>query len=99
LTGFMAQSGGALPLPTRILLHIHHAITGYWWAGLLAVIGAVIGFRALVRSDEGRVAWDRFRLLMPGYGRVIRRRYYVQFSRRMGTLIDNGVPLLRALDL
>src|SRR5438874_3586955 len=29
LTGFMAQSGGALPLPTRILLQIHHAITGY----------------------------------------------------------------------
>src|SRR5256885_7637755 len=42
LTGFMAQIGGALPLPTRILLQIHHAITGYWWVGLLAVIGAVI---------------------------------------------------------
>ena len=27
LTGFMAQTGGALPLPTRILLHINHAIT------------------------------------------------------------------------
>src|SRR5881394_3905226 len=33
LTGFMAQTGGALPLPTRILLQIHHAITGYWWVG------------------------------------------------------------------
>src|SRR5256886_17353676 len=33
LSGFMAQTGGALPLPTRILLQIHHAITGYWWAG------------------------------------------------------------------
>src|SRR5215467_474351 len=30
LTGFMAQIGGALPLPTRVLLQIHHAITGYW---------------------------------------------------------------------
>src|ERR1051326_4505281 len=35
LTGFMAQTGGALPLPTRILLHIHHAITGYWWVGII----------------------------------------------------------------
>src|SRR5689334_7336389 len=76
LTGFMAQTGGALPLPTRILLHIHHAITGYWWAGVLAAIGVIIGFRALVRSEEGRVGWDRFRLLIPGYGRVIRHRYY-----------------------
>jgi type II secretory pathway component PulF len=99
LTGFMAQTGGALPLPTRILLQVHHAITGYWWAGVLAVIGLVIGFRALVRSEEGRVGWDRLRLMIPGYGGVIRHRYYAQFSRTLGTLMENGIPLLRALDL
>jgi type II secretory pathway component PulF len=99
LTGFMAQTGGALPLPTRILLQIHHAITGYWWVGVLAVVGLIIGFRALVRSEEGRLGWDRFRLLIPGYGGVIRHRYYAQFSRTLGTLMENGVPLLRALDL
>ncbi|PYI85618.1 MAG: hypothetical protein DMF09_04480 [Verrucomicrobia bacterium] len=99
LTGFMAQTGGALPLPTRILLHVHHAITGYWWIGVLLAVGAVIGFRAFVRTNEGRVAWDRFRLLIPGYGRVIRHRYYAQFSRTLGTLMENGIPLLRSLDL
>ena len=99
LTGFMAQTGGALPLPTRILLHINHAITGYWWVGVLAGISAVVGFRALVRTDEGRTGWDRFQLMIPGYGRVIRHRYYAQFSRTLGTLIENGIPLLRALDL
>jgi type II secretory pathway component PulF len=99
LTGFMAQTGGALPLPTRILMQIHHAITGYWWVGVLAGISAVVGFRALVRTDEGRTGWDRFQLMIPGYGRVIRHRYYAQFSRTLGTLIENGIPLLRALDL
>src|SRR6266849_4153324 len=99
LTGFMSETGGALPLPTRILLHIHHAITGYWWVGALLTIGAIIGFRAFVRTDEGRITWDRFRLLIPGYGRVIRHRYYAQFSRTLGTLIENGIPLLRSLDL
>src|SRR5213082_1852015 len=99
LTGFMSQTGGALPLPTRILVHIHHAITGYWWIGALLAVGVIIGFRAFVRSDEGRIAWDRFRLMIPGYGRVIRHRYYAQFSRTLGTLMENGVPLLRAIDL
>jgi type II secretory pathway component PulF len=99
LTGFMAQTGGALPLPTRILLQIHHAITGYWWVGVLAAVGLIVGFRALVRSEEGRIGWDRLRLLIPGYGGVIRHRYYAQFSRTLGTLMENGVPLLRALDL
>jgi type II secretory pathway component PulF len=99
LTGFMAQTGGALPLPTRILMQIHHMITGYWWVGLLLGISAVVGFRALVRTDEGRIGWDRFRLMTPGYGRVIRHRYYAQFSRTLGTLMENGIPLLRSLDL
>ena len=99
LSGFMAQTGGVLPLPTRILLQIHHAITGYWWVGVLVVIGGIIGFRAVVRTQEGRIGWDRFRLLIPGYGRVIRHRYYAQFARTLGTLMENGVPLLRSLDL
>jgi general secretion pathway protein F len=99
LVGFMSQNGGALPLPTQILLGVNNIITTYWWLGLVIAIGAVIAFRAFVRSDEGRIAWDRFRLMVPGYGRVIRHRYYAQFSRTLGTLMENGVPLLRAIDL
>ena len=99
LTGFMAQIGGALPLPTRILMEIHHDLTRYWWLAVLIAIGAGVGFRAFVRTEEGRLSWDRFRLSIPGYGRVIRHRYYAQFSRTLGTLMQNGIPLLRSLDL
>src|SRR5437660_78203 len=99
LTGFMSQTGGALPLPTRILVHIHHAITGYWWIGALLTVGVIVGVRAFVRSDEGRTAWDRFRLVIPGYGRIIRHRQYAQFARTLGTLMENGMPLLRSVDL
>jgi len=99
LTAFMSQNGGALPFPTRILMHVHHAITGYWWLAVIVTIGASVGFRAFVQTDEGRITWDRLRLGIPGYGRIIRHRYYAQFSRTLGTLMENGVPLLRALDL
>src|SRR5947199_5219289 len=43
LTGFMSETGGTLPLPTRILVHLHHAITGYWWIGALLTVGVIIG--------------------------------------------------------
>jgi type II secretory pathway component PulF len=99
LVGFMSQNGGALPLPTRVLLGVHHAITAYWWLGIVLAIGVAVGFRAFVRTDEGRIAWDRFRLAIPGYGRVLRHRYYAQFSRTLGTLMENGIPLLKAIDL
>jgi type II secretory pathway component PulF len=99
LTSFMSQNGGTLPLPTRILLGVHHAITGYWWLAVILVVGGIMGFRAFVRTAEGRMACDRFRLKVPGYGRLMRHRYYAQFSRTLGTLMENGIPLLRSLDL
>jgi type II secretory pathway component PulF len=99
LVGFMADNGGILPLPTRILLGLNHAITAYWWVGVLIAVGISVAFRAFVRTEEGRLSWDRFRLMIPGYGRIVRHRYYAQFSRTLGTLMENGVPLLRAIDL
>jgi type II secretory pathway component PulF len=99
LVGFMSQNGGELPLPTRILLGVNELITSYWWLAVAVAIGAMIALRAFVRTDDGRIAWDRFRLIIPGYGRVMRHRYYAQFSRTLGTLMENGVPLLKAIDL
>src|SRR5207248_3094341 len=99
LTGFMSQNGGALPLPTRILLDLNHAITNWWWLGILIAVGISVGFRSWVHTSEGRITWDRFRLKLPGYGRIVRHRYYAQFSRTLGTLMENGIPLLRSLDL
>jgi type II secretory pathway component PulF len=99
LTSFMSGIGGALPLPTKILLSVHHTVTTYWWLALLIIAGAIAGLRVFVRTKEGRIAWDRFRLGIPGYGRVQRQGYYAQFSRTLGTLMENGIPLLRSLDL
>ena len=99
LNQFMSQTGGTLPLPTRILIEVHHLIVSYWWVAVLIVIAAIVGFRAFIRNDEGRIAWDHFRLGIPGYGRIIRHRYYAQFARTLGTLMENGIPLLRSLEL
>jgi len=72
LTSFMSQTGGTLPLATRALLGVHHFIVGYWWLFVLIAVGISVGFRAFVASEEGRLTWDRFRLSIPGYGRIRR---------------------------
>ncbi|HEY2799969.1 MAG TPA: type II secretion system F family protein [Chthoniobacterales bacterium] len=99
LTGFMSETGGVLPLPTRILLEVNHIIVGYWWLFVLLFIAGSAAFRAFVRTDDGRMTWDRFRLWLPGYGKIKRHQYYAQFARTLGTLMENGIPLLKALDL
>jgi len=99
LTQFMGQNGGTLPLPTRILLQLNQLITHWWWLAIMIGVGISVGFRSWVQTPEGRLTWDRIRLSFPGYGRIVRHRYYAQFSRTLGTLMENGIPLLRALEL
>jgi len=53
-----------LPLPTQILLHIHHAITGYWWVGVIAVIGAIIGFLSGLIGIGGGIILSPILLLL-----------------------------------
>ncbi len=99
LKGFFAETGGTLPLPTRILLAANYAVVTYWWAAALAVFGVYSLWKFATRSTEGRRAWDRFILKVPGFGMVTRYRFYAQFARTLGTLTENGVTLLRSLEL
>lgn len=100
LNSFFANTGGGtLPLPTRVLIAANDAVVHYWW---LAVAGGMAGFalfKALTRSDAGRLAWDRMRLGFPALGSVMRYSFYAQFARTMGTLLQNGVTLLRTMEL
>jgi type II secretory pathway component PulF len=96
---FANTTGGALPLPTWLLIQANYFLTRYWWviAGLLTL--GYSGFKILTRSHEGRLSWDRMRLSIPGYGGVVKYQFYAQFARTLSTLLQNGVTLLKAMEL
>ena len=99
LTGLFAKTGQPLPTATRILVQTNELITHYWWAGLLGAGAVYAVFKVFTRSPEGRRTWDAFVWRLPLLSLVIRHRYYAQFARTLGTLVANGVTLLRALEL
>ncbi|HEX8295362.1 MAG TPA: type II secretion system F family protein [Chthoniobacteraceae bacterium] len=99
LTTFFKGTGQALPPATQMLVTANHLLVTYWWLGALLCLGMFALFKAFTRSNEGRKAWDFFTWRIPVYSRIIRFRYYAQFARTLGTLIENGVTLLRALEL
>lgn len=99
LMGFFQQSNAPLPLPTRILLQVNDALTGYWWLAILVGVAGVFGWKMFTKTPEGRRTWDAFLWRVPLYSWIIRYRYYAQFARTLGTLMQNGVTLLRALEL
>jgi type II secretory pathway component PulF len=86
-----------LPLPTRMLVGLSHLFSAYWWVLVLVVIAAVVAFRRYRATPEGRAAIDRIMMGLPVLGPVIRLNLFAQFARTFGTLLQNGVPVLRAL--
>jgi general secretion pathway protein F len=95
-TVIFAELGGALPLPTQILLAFSNTLKSYWWIVLSAAIAGYIIFKNYTRSDAGRYNWDTFKLKL--MGDVVRKLETARFCRTLGTLLKSGVPLLQALN-
>ncbi|MBS1112909.1 MAG: gspF [Nitrospirae bacterium] len=90
-----AELGGALPVPTQILLAFSNSLKNYWWIFLAICTAGWIMLKNYKRTDSGRYNWDRFKLRM--MGDVIRKLETARFCRTLGTLLKSGVPLLQAL--
>lgn len=91
--------GDALPLPTRLVMNLGHAMTSY---GLLLGIVALGGGSLLVRwlrSPSGQAWWQKRLLRLPLVGTLTLKYQLTLFSRSLGTLLGNGVPMLTALHI
>jgi type II secretory pathway component PulF len=99
LTGFFKGTGQPLPPATQMLISANAAIVHYWWTVPLGAMAAVAAQRAFTKSAEGRLSWDALMWRVPLVSRITRYRFFVQFAQTLGTLCDNGLTMLRALEL
>lgn len=91
--------GDALPLPTRIIMELGHVFTRYGvFIGIgLFILGSFI-FR-WSKTPRGRQWWQSRLLRLPLVGRLTLKYQLTLFSRSLGTLLGNGVPMLAALNI
>ena len=89
--------GMDLPIATRLLLGMSDFITGWWPLMLAMLVAAVVGW-IMVRDRPGvrrRVAiWQ---LKVPIMGELTRTMAVARFTRMLGTLLANGIPLLASM--
>ena len=88
-----------LPLPTRFLIGMSRMFTAYWWLMVLTVIAVVILFKRFQSSAAGARKLDEWRMKLPVFGKVVQINLFGQFARTLGTLLQNGVPVLTALKI
>ncbi|MFH1740867.1 MAG: type II secretion system inner membrane protein GspF [bacterium] len=93
------DSGAILPVSTQLLMGFSGFIRTWWWLILMGGVGGILLFRHYIHSETGRIQWDEFKLQVPLVGDLISKREIAKFARTLGTLLANGVNILRALDI
>src|SRR6185295_7095473 len=73
--------------------------TNYWWLALLLLVASIIIFQRFKATQEGRRRIDEWKMNAPIIGRVVKLNLFGQFARTLGTLLENGVPVLTALKI
>jgi general secretion pathway protein F len=99
ITRMLQDMEMALPWPTLLLINLVNLLVAWWW---LLVIALVVGFILLQRyrrTEQGRLRTDRMLLKTPLFGRLLLLISTSRFSRTLGTLLQSGVPLIKALDI
>jgi type IV pilus assembly protein PilC len=91
--------GGQLPLPTRVLISMSNILKSFFPIVVVVAGLGVYGFRRWIKTENGRMAWDRFKLRMPVFGVLTRKTALARFSRTLAALTRSGVGILEALDI
>ena len=93
------QNGAQLPRPTQLLIDAGAAVSDYGLAGLLVLLAGGLVLRQVLRQPRPRLLRDRLLLRLPVLGPLTREIVAARFTRTLGTLLVNGVPLIGALGI
>ena len=95
-----ASFGGALPLPTQVLINLSNALR----ENILYIIGGVVVFSVVFktlysRSYGFRKGVHQFILKLPKFGDLAVKSAMAKYGRTMATLFSSGVSIERALEV
>ncbi len=90
---------GQMPWVTDALLSFSRMLQSYGWLVLLAMGAAFFLLRMKLSSEAGKDWADRVKLKVPVLGGILMNLAVARFCRVLGTLLANGVPILKSLDI
>lgn len=90
---------GELPALTDWLLWFSDTVRRWGWVLLVAGLFGLVVARARLASDAGRKTADLIKLRLPLLGGIFQNLAVARFCRVLGTMLRNGVPILKSLEV
>ena len=93
------QSGTNLPASTQFLIDLGAVVSRYGLYALPTMAVLLLAAQAALRRPAVRMVADRLLLHLPVIRPMLKELLAARFTRVLGTLLINGVPLIAALDV
>lgn len=90
-----------VPIPwyTAVLIWLGDFMNAWWWAVLLALFASAAGLIYYLKTEEGSREWDVVLLKLPVVGDLARSIYITRLAENLGSLLNGGIPVVRALTI
>jgi type II secretory pathway component PulF len=88
-----------MPAVTEGLLAFSNFLQSYGWIVLVLGIVAFVFARIQLQTERGKDVFDRLKLKIPVLGDILMNLAVARFCRVLGTLLANGVPILKSLEI
>ncbi|UCE55301.1 MAG: type II secretion system inner membrane protein GspF [Desulfobacterales bacterium] len=99
ITSIFTEMNQVLPAPTRILIFLSNFFRLYWWIILGALLAAAVILHRIKKTEKGRYWFAKTTLSLPAFGVLARKLAVARFTRTLGSLLENGVSMLIALEI
>jgi general secretion pathway protein F len=99
ITAIFTDMNQVLPAPTLFLIGFSKLMKSYWWILVIVFVAIAIGLRKFKKTSKGRYLVDKTLLSLPALGILNKKLAVARFARTLGSLLDNGVAMLPALEI
>lgn len=93
------QFDADLPPSTRLLLGVSQSLRSHALAWFGSAAASVWALRRWMRAERNRAALDRWALVLPVMGPLVKAIALARSTRTLGELLKAGVPVLKAIEL
>lgn len=98
ITEQLVKTGQELPWLTQMLMSISALLTSAWVIVIiLAIVGAILLYKRLVKTEKGSLYRDRMLLGLPGFGPLLKQRILQRFTSTLATLLGSGLSMAESL--
>ena len=88
-----------MPALTLAVMGVSNWTVSHWYIILIAVALVIAAYQFIYRTEQGRLAIDRFKMKMPLFGKLTVKTACAQFARTMSTLLAAGLSTTSCLDI